>query len=279
MALTLTQVQSLFGVAAGGALAGNLAGGAPAGNAATAIPALRRATADGAEAKGIAREKRDPVTLTALAQFRVALDKAPSIEAALQDPRILKVLMPALGLPDQAGNPGLVRRALLSDPADANGLAARLGATWRAAAATLGVYDTGLAGLRDAAMVQRLSDAYLKYQYRSGLDEQQAGMSDALYFLEQARTADDVFDLLGDPVLRRVVTGALALPDQIAVQSVEAQGRAVSARLDLTSLQDAGAVRKLAERYLIAAANRAGAAAGAAPSDPFALIARLSVRV
>ncbi|WP_198372426.1 DUF1217 domain-containing protein [Roseomonas rosulenta] len=267
MALTLTQVRSLFGAQAE-------AGGT--GNAAMAIPALRRATAAGAEAKGIARETKDPVTLTALAQFRVALDKAGSIEQALQDPRILKVVMPALGLPDQAGNPGLVRRALLSDPADAKGLAAQLGATWKAAAATLGVHATGLDGLRDPAMVQRLSDAFLKYQYRSGLDEEQAGLSDALYFLEAARTAEDVFDVLGDPVLRRVVTGALGLPDQLAVQSVEAQGRAVTSRLKVATLQDDRAVRKLAERYLIAAANSAGAAAAA--TDPMAMLTALSVR-
>lgn len=266
MALTLTQVQSLFGVPASAGAAGN---------AATAIPALRRATAEGAEAKGMAREEKDPVTLTALAQFRVALDKAGTIEAALQDPRILKVIMPALGLPDQAGSPGLVRRALLSDPADAKGLAAQLGSTWKAAAATLGVYATGLDGLRDPAMVQRMSDAFVKYQYRSGLDEQQAGLSDALYFLESARNAEDVFDVLGDPVLRRVVTGALGLPQQIAVQSVEAQGRAVTARLTLESLQDDRAVRKLAERYLIAAASSAGAAATA---DPMATLTALSVR-
>jgi hypothetical protein len=269
MVLTLTQVQALFGVPAQSAAAGN---------AATAIPALRRATEEGAEAKGVAREAKDPVTLTALAQFRQALDKAGSIEDALRDPRILKVVMPALGLPDQAGNPGLVRKALLSDPGDAEGLAARLGATWKAAAQTLGVFATGLDGLRDPAMVQRLSDAFLKYAYRSGLDEQQAGLSDALYFLESARNAGDVFDVLGDPVLRRVVTGALGLPDQIAVQGVEAQGRAVTSRLDLESLQDDRTVRKLAERYLIAAANRAAETQAAAPTDPFAIIAGLSIR-
>lgn len=268
MALTLTQVQSLFGAQASAGASGNAAG---------AIPALRRATAEGAEAKGIAREQKDPVTLTALAQFRVALDKAGSIGQALQDPRILKVIMPALGLPDQAGNPGMVRRALLSDPADAKGLAAQLGATWKAAAATLGVHATGLEGLRDPAMVQRLSDAFLKYQYRSGLDEQQAGLSDALYFLEAARTADDVFDVLGDPVLRRVVTGALGLPDQIAVQSVEAQGRAVASRLQVGSLQDDRAVRKLAERYLIAAARKAAESDAAQPDGM--TLAALGVRV
>ncbi|MBR0673400.1 DUF1217 domain-containing protein [Neoroseomonas soli] len=269
MVLSLNQVQALFGVSASGASSGG---------AAAAIPALRRATAEGAEAKGIAREKKDPVTLSALAQFRTALDKAGSIEKALRDPRILKVLLPALGLAGQEGNAGLVQRALLSDPDDRKGLAAALGATWKAAANTLGVHKTGLDGLRDPAMVQRLSDAFLKYQYRSGLDDQQAGLSDALYFLESARNADDVYDVLGDPVLRRVVTGALGLPDRIAIQSVEAQGRAVSSRLKIDALQDGRAVRKLAERYLIAAADKAVASASAQSSDAMTSIINLSIK-
>jgi len=269
MVLTLAQVQSLFGVPASGAASGS---------AAQAIPALRRATAEGAEAKGMAREAKDPVTLSALARFRQGLDRAESIEQALTDPRVLKVLMPALGLPDQAGNPGMVRRALLSDPSDPKGLAVRLGASWKSAAETLGAHAGGLDALRDPTMVQRLSDAFVKFTYRSGLDSQQAGMSDALYFLESARNAGRVYDVLGNPVLRRVVMGALGLPDHIAVQSVEAQGRAVTARLSFDSLQDDRAVRKLAERYLIVAAGRAAEAATAQQENPLAMITRLAIR-
>ena len=268
MNITLSQVQALFGVPS--STTGS-------GSAADAIPALRRATAEGAEAKGIAREKKDPVTLSALAQFHTALDKAETIEAALQDPRILKVLMPALGLSGQEGNAGLVRRALLSDPEDDDGLAAQLGGVWQNAAATLGVFDTGLAGLRDSTLLETLSNAYLKYQYRTGLDEQQAGLSDALYFLESASTATDVYDVLGNAVMRRVVTGALGLPDAIAIQPVETQGRAVTSRLKMDSLQDDKAVRKLAERYLIAAANAAAESSASASTDAMAIITSLSV--
>jgi len=96
----------------------------------------------GEEEKGLAREKKDPVTLTALAQFRQALDAAPNIDKALSDPRVLKVLMPALGLPDQVGNPGLVKRALLSDPKENKGVAVQLGTTWKNAAATLNLKAT-----------------------------------------------------------------------------------------------------------------------------------------
>lgn len=267
MTITLSQVQALFGVPSSTTVSGS---------AADAIPALRRATANGAEAKGIAREKKDPVTLSALAKFRTALDKADTIEKALEDPRILKVLLPALGLSGQEGNAGMVRRALLSDPEDDAGLATRLGAAWQKAAATLGVHASGLAGLRDSTLVATLSNAFLKYQYRSGLDEQQAGLSDALYFLESAGTATDVYDVLGDAVMRRVVTGALGLPDAMAIQPVETQGRAVTSRMKIDSLQDDRAVRKLAERYLIAAAAGSGASAS---GDAFSIITSLSVSI
>ncbi|MFM7778455.1 MAG: hypothetical protein ACKPB8_06790, partial [Alphaproteobacteria bacterium] len=104
--------------------------------------AFRRVTKAGEEEKGLAREKKDPVTLTTVAQFRQALDAAPNIDKALSDPRVLKVLMPALGLPDQVGNAGLVKRALLSDPNDKKGVAVQLGTTWKNAATTLNLKAT-----------------------------------------------------------------------------------------------------------------------------------------
>lgn len=138
---------------------------APAASAGEAVVAFRRVTKAGEEEKGLAREKKDPVTLTVLAQFRQALDSAPNIDKALTDPRVLKVLMPALGLPDQVGNPGLVKRALLSDPKDTKGVAVQLGNTWKNAAATLNLKATttpktvafeGLTDRETAAVAQQL---------------------------------------------------------------------------------------------------------------------------
>jgi hypothetical protein len=259
MQLNATMVAALLGGAGGGA--------APAPDAVTALATFRRATAAGAEAKGVAQERRDPVTIRALDQFAKAVEKAPDIDKALSDPRITAVLLPALGLAGKEGQQALVKRVLLSDPADAKGLAAQLGGAWRAAAATLDLKRTGLAGLKDPATMKSLSEAYLSYQYRKGLDEQGAGVSDALYFREKAAGVTDVYTILGDPVMRRVVTGALGLPQGMVVQSVEAQARAVSARLDLDRLQNPGEVQKLVSRYLI---SRAGTGGGASPVSLFA---------
>ncbi|MCA3386798.1 MAG: DUF1217 domain-containing protein [Roseomonas sp.] len=140
--MSATLLAGLFGQQGQASLMLPFGNAAPAASAGDAVVAFRRVTKVGEEDKGLAREKKDPVTLTALAQFRQALDAAPNIDKALSDPRVLKVLMPALGLPDQVGNPGMIKRALLSDPNDPKGVAAQLGTTWKNAAATLNLKAT-----------------------------------------------------------------------------------------------------------------------------------------
>jgi hypothetical protein len=140
--MSATLVASLFGQQGQNSLLLPFGNAPRAASAGEAVVALRRVTKAGEEAKGLAKEKKDPVTLTAVAQFRQALESSRTLDKALSDPRVLKVLLPALGLPDQIGNPGLVKRALLSDPKDPKSVASQLGTTWVNAAATLNLKAT-----------------------------------------------------------------------------------------------------------------------------------------
>ena len=251
----------------GASLAASLFGGSSSsatssGDAASAIVALKAAQAKGAEAKGVAAEKKDPVTITALKQFETAVAKAKDVKSALQDPRVLAVLLPSLGLADQAAYPGLVQRALLADPKDTKGLLASLDSRFSAAAATLDLKNKGLAGLRDPALLKKLEAGYVQYQYQQGLDDKNAGMADALYFIQNAGAKTDVYGILGNAVMRRVVTGALGLPAQIAVQSVETQARAITSRMKVADLQDPKKVQALAQRYVMAQAGTATGSSG-----------------
>lgn len=225
------------------------------GDAASGIAALKLAQAKGATEKGVAREKKDPVTITALKQFDIALAKAKDVKSALRDPRILAVLLPGVGLSDQMQYPGLVQKALLADPDDRKGLLASLDSRFKAAAKTLDLREKGLEALRDPALRKQLTDGYVEYQYRIGLDEKNPGLSDALYFLQNAGKEDNIYNILGNNVLRRVVTGALGLPNAMVVQPVETQARAVTSRMKMSDLDDPRKLQKLAERYVIAAAG------------------------
>ncbi len=140
--MSATTAAALFGQQGQNSLLSPFGNAPRAASAGEAVVALRRLTKAGEEAKGLSREKKDPITLTTIAQFRQALESSRTLDRALSDPRVLKVLLPALGLPDQIGNPGLAKRALLSDPKDPKGLASRLGTTWKNAAATLNLKAT-----------------------------------------------------------------------------------------------------------------------------------------
>jgi hypothetical protein len=136
-----------------------------------------------------------------------------------------------------------------------------------------------LGSLSDPKMLEILTNGFTKYEYRTGLSDKNPGMANAVYFSENAKTVKSVYDILGNGVMRRVVLGALGMPDQIAIQPVETQARAVLARMKLTDLQDSAKVRALAERYLMAEADKAAANSASAASDPFAMISGLSIRV
>lgn len=216
---------------------------------------FRRALRDGEETRALARIGKEPMQKRALDQFRKAVERAPDIKAALRDPRVLGVVVQALGIPDAAQQPGLTTRALLSDPADPKSLVNTLpDSRWRAAAKSLGLHARGLAALRDPQTQKVLAEGLQRAARNEELSAQAPGLGDAVLFRERAKEVKNVYEVLGDPVLRRVVTTALGLPEGIVVQSIESQARAVSARLDLAKLAKPGEVQKLAERYLMARA-------------------------
>jgi len=148
----------------------------------------------------------------------------------------------------------------------ADGLLARLpDGRWKAAAATLNLRERGIEALRDPKVQASLAEGLRRMAWRNELDAGQPGTGDAMLFRERAATAKTAYDVLGDPVLRRVLTTALGLPQAIVVQPVETQARALASRLDLGKLQNPREVAKLAERYVVAAAGSGGSAGAASP--------------
>lgn len=234
-------------------------------DAAAAVAAFRRVLKPGEEERALGRIATEPQQKRAMEQFRRAVDRAPDIRTALRDPRVLQVITTALGIPEGANQAGLATRVLLSDLRDPKSLANTLtDKRWKSAAETLQLASRGIAGLRDPQLQAGLADGLRRAQWNQNLETEQPGLGDAVLFKERATAVDsNIYAVLGDPIIRRVVTGALGLPPQIAIQSVEAQARAVSARLDIRKLEDPKEVQRLAERYLMNRANENAAQNGA----------------
>jgi hypothetical protein len=215
------------------------------------VLAFRQASKAAQEARDLARIAKEPDLSRTMAQFKQAVDKAGDIQAALRDPRVLAVLGTALGLPEAAEQAGLARRVLLADPADTSSLPNKLSdKRWLAMAQTLNLAKNGIDSLRDPKLQATLLEGLKTARRREELEAQTPGLGDALLFQQKAASVTTGLEVLGNPILRRVVTGALGIPQEIAVQSVEAQVRALANRYDVAKLKNPREVQKMAERYL-----------------------------
>lgn len=235
------------------------------GNAASSDPlgALRRAEAS--QTKGIAVTEKQPAVARDITAFKKAIASAPDAASLLKNPDFLKVLLTANGLADQVAYPALAQKVLLSDPSDGKSLVSRLAnTTWTATNKTYQFSAKGLAVIQDPAVQAKLADAYAEVQWRQSLDTGTPGLSNALTFRAQASTINSAYDILGNSVLRDVVTTALGLPRQIAVQPVETQATAITSRMKLSQLKDPRFIDTLTQRYLLD--KQASAAIGSPPS-------------
>jgi hypothetical protein len=130
MVLSLSTVSMLFGSSqsSGGVDFSFITRGA-SGVSTMADPGSTKAALSNAaknEARQLADVAKDPQVVKDLARYEKVLKNAGSIDDVLNDPVARKVLMTASGLKGDIDNIGLLKKAMLSDPADPNSLAARM---------------------------------------------------------------------------------------------------------------------------------------------------------
>ncbi len=102
-----------------------------------------------------------------------------------------------------------------------------------------------------ADAVQEVRDNYVAEKRLDMLDAQLPGLGSAVLFKSVARNLKDAVDILGSPLGREVITTAFNIPKQIAIQSMEAQEKAINKRIDASKLQNDHFVDQIAQRYLI----------------------------
>lgn len=207
------------------------------------------------ETKQLADVAKQPDVKRDLARYAKVVASAKSMEDVLDDPVARQVFMKANGLGADVNNVGLAKRALMSDPFSEEGLAFKLSSingTWLS---TARAYNTNLLGvgvLQTTDALKEITENYVAEKRLDMLDQQVPGLGTALLFKDLAPTFDKTIKILGSKLGREVVTTALGIPKEIAVQSLEAQQKAVNSRLKIEKLQDPAFVDKLVQRYLLA---------------------------
>lgn len=247
---SLAIVQAIFG--AGSSLETQLF--APRTQTATQTnPTAAIKNADKNKEKGIASAAKEPVAAREIARFKTAVAKASTAEELVKNPTALRVLLTASGLSDQTEALGLARRVLLSDLTDKRSVANQMAAVdsrWKKFATDYNLAGSGFAFLKSAAGQEAVAKGYAKERWLASLEESTPGLPLALSFRETASQAKDALAILGNPVLREVVTVAYNIPREIALQSLQTQIRIVDKAFDVKKLQDPSFVDGVARRYI-----------------------------
>jgi hypothetical protein len=253
--LSLSLVQGFFAQTAPASLVSISTGqaGSPASQASPASiqGALRQAERN--EARQLEITARNPDVSRAIDHYKNVVRNARSLDEVLEDTTARRVLLTASGLSGQQDFVGLLKRALKSDPKDPDSLINRLGAlnqAWLDLAKTHDFKGAGLTKLQKAAALETVSNAYIGERRLDLLDQQLPGLGSAVLFKRIAARLDSPIKILADRLGREVVTTALGLPKQMAVQSLQGQEKAIRQRLDPVRLRDPEFADRIAQRYL-----------------------------
>lgn len=251
MSLFGLNVSSLFGSPTG--LSGTLFRPSGPSSANDPIGALRRAEQN--SARKIADKADEPQIARELERFENAVRRARSVDELLRNRDAMRVILTANGLESQQNAAGLVRRVLLSDLRNPDSAAYQMGrvnGNWLSTARDLNLQAQGLRAIQSDVTIARLKIAYAQTRWEESLEQQAPGLSLAVVFKRRAASLDSAFKVLGDPVAREVVTTTLGIPRQLASQPIEAQGRAIDNRLDVSRFKDPAFVDTFTRRYLLA---------------------------
>jgi hypothetical protein len=205
------------------------------------------------QTRDVAQEANTPEVARDIATFTKAVQTATSPAQLLDNPTVLKVLLTANGLGSQDSFTALAQKALLSDPADSKGLANQLSSTnpqWLATAQTYDFAKSGLSVIQKPSVISTITNGYAEVLWRQSLDAQTPGLSSALDLIQNGSKFTSADQILGDPIMRDVVTTAYGIPQQIAFQDLNSQEKAITDHLDITKLQDPKFVQNLADLYL-----------------------------
>jgi hypothetical protein len=230
-------------------------------------PVLALQSAEKNQTQDVANTAAQPTVQVAMKAFTQAVSSATSVDQLLSNPAFMNVFLTANSMSDQIGFTALAKQALTSNLSDPNSLANKLTDTrWKTVDKTYNLSSPGaLASLKSPATIASITNAYATATWEANEDKVTPGLSNALAFKAQASTITTIDGVLGNPTVRNVVTTTLGIPQQIAFQTIGAQEKAISSRLDVTQFQNPAFVETFAQRYLIA--NAAAVAATAAASS------------
>lgn len=184
--------------------------------------------------------------------FKEQAKKAKTVDDVLNNRRMMEFILSAYSVDDEIKYPGRYKKILTENPDDKQALVNKLrDPRFKEMAKDLAFAGLGVAKMSFNYFLEDLSKKFVTNEFEKKLGEQNPALREAAYFKRKAGGVKDVYDILGDKVLRAVVTSALGIPPQAAVQSIEKQASLVTDKLNIKKFTDPAFVDTFLKKYLI----------------------------
>jgi hypothetical protein len=214
------------------------------------------------------RVASEAVNQRATETYRERISSIKTIDDFLKDERVYQYALKAHGLEDMAYAKAFIRKVLEEGVDAKDAFANKLSdSRYRELAETFNFKRYG----ETATVFSRAQEGTVAKYNRAALEvsagEENEGVRLALYFERKAAALDNVYDLIADPALARVVQVATALPQSIGALDVDKQAAMIEWRVDLASLKEPETLSRFIERFTALWDVEATNAAASAPLD------------
>ncbi len=200
--------------------------------------------------------------------------KLQSMDALLDDDRLVAYLRKAYDLEDRSISEGMLRTALTSDPMDEDSFVNRqsdmrlrdLAIAFNFASdGSIGRVSDGQAQIR--SNILKTTDLNTRQTMETDAGQNSEGVRLALYFQRKAPSINSAFDILADKAVFEVVRTALSLPLAMSQADIEVQAEMLIERIDLADFRDPAKLDKFITRFAaLYDLNNGGSSAGSAAS-------------
>jgi Protein of unknown function (DUF1217) len=188
--------------------------------------------------KLIAKFQDRPTIDKEIQYFRDKAPKLQSIDELFKDQRLLRFITSAYSLDEEVQYPARLRKVLESKVTDKDSLANKLiDPRYAEMSKELLLGDLGIISFSSTSLIDKVVNRYVTSEYEKDLGKTNPALREASYFLRKIGSVKDSLAILGDSVLRSVVTFTLDLPPQIAFQSIEKQRSLIDQRIDVNKFK------------------------------------------
>ena len=196
--------------------------------------------------------EKGPLIEREVAYFMKEAKKVETIDDFLNNRRLMAVALSAFGMDEEIQYMGRIRKVMSESIDDKGALMNKLiDPRFKQIATAFALGDVGTLKLGTNSFLREIVEKYKANEFEKFLGEQNPALREVEYFKRNIGKVENTYNILGDKVLRAVVTFALQLPIEIALQSIEKQKALIDKRLDIEDLQDPEFIDKFVRRFLI----------------------------